>query len=139
MFPNISDMFPPPGVVAAEAAEFGSTLANTVIEALDAGIELGSPFAGLTNAGAEELNKLAYDIAQAGTQGMEQLQQAITTGDVELGIATQIQTKVGAAVTGAQQALAPLKEGLQNDINAALSRWVIFLVSLVRLSIRCLV
>jgi len=100
--------------------EMGRKISLDVTAGLDAGFELGSPFAGLTNAGAEELNQLAYDIAQAGTDGMERLEQAITTGDVELGIATQIKEKVGAAVTGAQQALAPLKEGLQTDINDAL-------------------
>ena len=100
--------------------EMGFKLSYDVAAGLNAGFELGSPFAGLTEAGAEELNQFAYNIAQAGADGMERLEKAITTGDVELGIATQIQGKVGAAVTGAQQALAPLKEGLQTDINAAL-------------------
>ena len=87
---------------------------------LDAGLQIGSPYSGLTEQSSEAVNKIAYDLAMAGTQGVEQLQQALGATDIEVGVANQIQEKVAAAVTGAQQALVPLKQGLQTDIDAAL-------------------
>ena len=104
-----------------EGPQMGIDFSKTISEGFKVGLELGNPLTGLSEASAEELNKLAYGIAQAGTKGVEQLKQAITAGDVEVGVAQQIQDKVGAAVTGAMQALEPLKQGLQTDINAALA------------------
>jgi hypothetical protein len=102
------------------APEAGLNFSKSITEGFDASLALGNPLQGLNDASQEELNKLAYGIAQAGTQGVEQLQQAITAGGIETGVAEQIQAKVGAAVTGSLQALEPLKTGLQNEINGAL-------------------
>ena len=117
MFPSVSEMFPPP----ADFAAAGLNFSKSITEGFDAGLALGSPLQGLNEASQEELNRLAYGIAQAGTQGVEQLNQAITAGGVETGVAQQIQAKVGAAVTGSLQALEPLKAGLQTEIDGALA------------------
>ena len=80
------------------------------------GIDLNN----LTEPVSDNIANIAADIAAAGTEGQEALQNALDTDEVSVGVAQQVEGQVAAAVSGALVAVEPLKEELQGKINSAL-------------------
>ena len=85
-----------PGTITPEATKAGDTAAQAYMASVTAAVRNNKE-------------------AQA-----ELLKQAFTPKGVTEAVAGQITAQAGVAITGVQQALTPLKEGLQTDINNAL-------------------
>jgi len=111
------------GEKAKEAGTAAMTsFMNGLRETQDAGIEGGLMLGtGWTEGIDEHIGEITQDIASAGEEWRQTLEDAVSGDQVDTAVAEQINAKVTAAVTGANQALQPLKENLQNDIDNILA------------------
>lgn len=90
---------------------------------IDGGLNIGTgiDLENLTVPVQENIQEIAQAVADAGVQGQEALQNALSSDSVEVGVAQQIQGQVTAAVSGALTAVEPMKEELQTKITEALT------------------
>lgn len=98
----------------------------------EARVKLAEAITGARIAGQEAAASSGRAVGEQYVQGMvaaistnkeaqaEVLKAAFSPDGVTQAVAAQITSQAGVAITGAQQALIPLKEGLQTDIKAAL-------------------
>ena len=107
---------------SAARISFMNGLNETIDASNEAGLMLGSDmYSNLTAGASEAVQEIATELAGAGEKWQTQLEGSLNANQVQTAVAGQIQAQVGAAVNGSLQALVPLKEGLQNDINLALA------------------
>lgn len=107
---------------SAARMSFMNGLNETIDATNEAGLMIGSDmYSNLTSGASEAVQEIATELAGAGEKWQTQLEGSLDANQVQTAVAGQIQSQVGAAVNGSLQALVPLKEGLQNEINLALA------------------